>query len=175
MVLLHSLQPHSSLAAPNKKTSISPRQDFLVFFSQPQQNTHNNLFFRSPNMNTSSSCSGYLSSPSPSLNNSYCAMPNCALNHAAMKTCCKNAAVVTYTMPPPSSSNATFNPNLNGIYCFIGNESFAEWSNCTSQQGVEAGLCATGVEAFASGAGGKGVGSLMGLVGLLLLARAMLW
>jgi len=80
-------------------------------------------------------------------------------------------------MPPPSdgSSNATNNPNLNGIYCLIGNESFAEWSNCTSQQGVEAGICAIGVEAYASGVGGQGVGSLMGLVGLLMVLRVAFW
>ena len=128
-------------------------------------------------MNTSSSCSGYISSPSSSLNNSYCAMPNCASNLAAMKTCCKDAAGVSYIMPTPSDppSNTTHNPNLNGIYCLIGNESFAEWSNCTSQQIVEAGFCAIGVEAFASGAGGQGVGSLMGLVGLLMVSRAASW
>jgi len=172
-----AISPNLTLLSQLPQTSIPPRQHLLAsLFTTATKYTQQPLF-RSPTMNTSSSCSGYLASPSPSLNNSYCAMPNCASNLAAMKTCCKDAAVVAYNMPPPSdgSSNTTYNPNLNGIYCLIGNESFADWSNCTSQQSVEAGLCAVGVEAYASGAGGQGIGSLMGLVGLLMVFRAAFW
>jgi len=168
-----SLFPRSS---EQKNAHLSATRFLSLLLTTATKYTQQSLF-RSATMNTSSSCSGYLSSPSPSLNNSYCAMPNCASNLAAMKTCCKNAAVVSYIMPPPSDpysgSNSTYNPNLNGIYCLIGNETFADWSNCTSAQNVEAGICATGVEAYQSGAGRQEVGSLMGLIALLLLVRNM--
>jgi hypothetical protein len=63
-----------------------------------------------------------------------------------------------------------------GFYCLIGDMTFAAWENCTSAQGVEAGICATGVEAYVgNGAGRDGPGSLLGLVGLVMVLKAMIW
>lgn len=139
-------------------------------------------------------CKGYLSSPQ-AVKESYCAMRNCYDNLLVTINCCtaaadtatagtsaagnetagKEAKIFPYGMVPADHRNNTWDLELNGIYCLIGHYSFSQWEKCTSSQGVEAGICAIGVETYASGAGREGPESLMGVLGLLMVLRAMLW
>ena len=110
-------------------------------------------------------CTGYLVSP-PAVQGSYCAMRNCFTNLMIMESCCKaaagkDAAILPYTIPPNGSHRQGANDyELNAIYCLIGHYSFSQWEKCTSSQGVEAGICAIGVEAYQSGAERDQVGSI---------------
>jgi hypothetical protein len=127
------------------------------------------------NMDSSDACNGYFSSP-VDLKNSYCAMRACPESLAAMNTCCNKATVMNYLIPADPHSNMTKGDFAAGFYCLIGDMTFKTWENCTSAQGVEAGICATGVEAYVvNGAGREGPGSLVGFVGLVMVLKAMIW
>jgi hypothetical protein len=105
-------------------------------------------------------------------------MRNCDKNLSAMKSCCNGATVMPYIMSPDPDSNVTQQVSQagNGIYCFVGDMTFQAWENCTSAQGVEAGICSLGVESYQGGAGREGpVGSLVGVLGLVMVVKAMFW
>jgi hypothetical protein len=110
-------------------------------------------------------------------------MRNCPSNLSAMKSCCKAATgeaatVMPYIMSPDPNSNITQQVSQanNGIYCFVGDMTFQTWQNCTSQQGVEAGICSLGLESYQGGAGREGpADGLLGVLGLVMVVKAMFW
>jgi hypothetical protein len=110
-------------------------------------------------------------------------MRNCPSNLSAMKSCCKAATgeaatVMPYIMSPDPNSNITQQVSQanNGIYCFVGDMTFQTWQNCTSQQGVEAGICSLGLESYLGGAGREGpADGLLGVLGLVMVVKAIFW
>jgi hypothetical protein len=131
------------------------------------------------NMNSTDECNGYFSGPVAIFEKSFCAMRACSEHLYAMNICCKGVTVMPYIFVADPHSNLTKGVEAGGFYCLVGDMTWSTWENCTIAQGVQGGICATDVERLLGGQlnGGarEGPGSLLGLVGLVMVLKAMIW